>query len=254
MSNELEKYIRDNVEQLDRKQPNPAVLNRVLEEMKAKEQEQPVGAVIPMRLVKWVAACLLVTASGIAIWYFNKPAPSTGFASTEIPEKRAEPMPKTEPVEPAAVEVKDKPVAIPSQVVVRKVQLKKAVVLAGINDMQSAASRINAVTSASRMKSNGREVVDALVKVLNNDPNTNVRLAALDGLTRFYKEPHVRQKLVASLKRQQDPLVQIDMIDLLTGMRELSMLSDLEAMVNDENVHGAVKDMAWTSIQQLRTR
>jgi hypothetical protein len=253
MSNELEKYIRDNVEQLDRKQPNPAVLNRVLEEMKAKEQKQPVGIVIPMRLVKWAAACLLVTACGIAVWYFNKPTPTTGFV-TDVPEKRPAPGPKTEPAEPVAVEVKDKPVAMPAQIVVRKVRPKKTIVLAGINDMQSAASRINAVTSASRMKSNRKEVVDALVKVLNNDPNTNVRLAALDGLTRFHKEPHVRQKLVASLKKQQDPMVQIDMIDLLTGMRELSMLSDLEAMVNDENVHRAVKDMAWTSIQQLRTR
>ncbi|MBO9564991.1 MAG: HEAT repeat domain-containing protein [Niastella sp.] len=254
MSNRLEKYIRDNVEQLDRKQPNLAVLDRVLQEMKSKEQGKRGGSVISLRWAKWAAACLLVAAGGIAVWYFNKPQPATGFATTNIPEKRPAPMPKTEPVEPDVVEIKQDPVATFPKVVVHKVQPKKTIVFAGINDMQSAASRINAVTSASRMKNNGKEVVDALVKVLNNDPNTNVRLAALDGLTRFHKQANVRQKLVASLKKQQDPLVQIDMIGLLTGMRELGILSELEEMVNDENVHRAVKDIAWTSIHQLRTR
>ena len=104
-----------------------------------------------------------------------------------------------------------------------------------------------------KLKNTGNDIVDALVNTLNTDPNANVRLAALDGLTRFYRDDYVRKKLIASLKKQQDPLVQIALIDLLTRMRESGILSELEKIVNDENTQKAVKDCAYSGIIQLRS-
>lgn len=250
MSNELEKYIRSNPDELDRKKPDAAVLGRVLEEMKSKRNDRPHGIVISFRFLKWAAACLLVAACGIAWWYFNKQEPVKEVVQTSLPEKREPQQPGTDSAARIAVDVVDAPVTLRKEVFVRKA--KQTVLLAGLYNMQSAASRITAVTSVSRRKNNNNDVVDVLVQVLNNDPSTNVRLTALDGLTRFYRETYVRKKLVVSLKKQHDPIVQIHMIGLLTRMRELSILADLEKMVNDDNTNKAVKDIAYSGIQQLR--
>src|SRR5947199_292919 len=64
------------------------------------------------------------------------------------------------------------------------------------------------------------EVVNALVKSMHSDPNTNVRLAALEALTKFRAQPHVRKVLIESLAIQKDPVVQIALIQLLVQMKE----------------------------------
>lgn len=252
MSSELEKYIQGNLDQLDKKKPDPAVLGRILSAMKATGEVKPKATVHSFRLLKWAAACLLVTAGGIAAWYFNKPPQTTHADTANIPETRPQPAPKTDLVKQPPIDVAGEHINTYKKAVVPKVKSPKAELLSGLSNMQSAASRINAVASASRMKSNRNEVVDALVHTLNNDPNANVRLAALDGLTRFHKEAYVRRKLAASLNNQQDPLVQINLIDMLTWMRESSILPDLERIVNDDTSINAVKDVAWSGIQQLR--
>lgn len=252
MSNELENHIRGNLDQLDRKKPDPAVLGRILEEMKAKRNDEPKGIVISFRLLKWAAACLLIAACGMAGWYFNKQEPATEITKTNSQQKQPLPPPQADSIERSPIAIVDEQIAVRKKALVNKIKAKQTVVLAGLYNRQSAASRINAIAAASRLKNNGHEVVDALVQVLDKDPNTNVRLAALDGLTRFYKEADVRKKLVASLKKQRDPLVQINLIDLLTRMRESAILSNLEQLVNDENTNTAVKDMAHFGILQLR--
>ena len=83
------------------------------------------------------------------------------------------------------------------------------------------------------------------------DPNSNVRLAALDGLSRFYRDNYTRKKLLASLKKQNDPLVQIALIGLLTRMRESGIVAELEKMVEDQATEKTVKDCAYSSILQL---
>ena len=254
MNNELENYIRNNLDALDRKKPDTAVLGRVLEEMKSKRNDRPAGIVISFRLLKWAAACLLVAACGIALWYFKKQQPATVVAKTNMPAKPPLQQPVPDSAEPTAIDIVDQNIAMRKKAFVHRAKAEQAISFAGLYNMQSAASRIRAVASASRQKNDRNDVVDALVQILNNDPNTNVRLAALDGLTRFYREAYVRRKLVASLKNQRDPVVQINLIILLTRMRESGILSDLEKMVNDANTNKTVKDFAWSGILQLRPK
>ena len=253
MSSELENYIRNNADELDRKKPDTAILGRILEDMKAAGKEKPKAIMIPIRLLKWAAACLLVTVCGLAVWYFNKP-PQPTHGATANTETGPLPAPKIDPVQHAPVDIAVKHIATNPPTVLRNVKKEKTAILSGLSNMQSAASRINAIASTSRMENKGNEVVDALVQTLNNDPNANVRLAALNALTRLHTEPNVRRELAASLNKQQDPLVQINLIDMLAGMQEFSALSDLEKMANDENMNKTVRDVAWAGIMQLRHR
>ncbi|MBO9203516.1 MULTISPECIES: HEAT repeat domain-containing protein [Niastella] len=261
MSNELENYLRNNLDQLDRKKPDAAILSRILQEMETKKSNVPTGIVVSFRLLKWAAACLLVTACGLGLWYFKKGPAVKEVVQRQTPEKPALPQSEKEPepasvirdpVEPSAIAIVDENLAQRKKALVNKVNGKQTVLLAGLNNTASAASRINAISATSKLKRKANTIIDALVEILNKDPNTNVRLAALDGLTRFYREAYVRKKLVASLKQQHDPLVQINLINLLTRMRESDILSQLEEMVKDDNTNKAVKDVAYSGMLQLR--
>lgn len=84
-----------------------------------------------------------------------------------------------------------------------------------------------------------------------SDPNTNVRLAALDALGQFAHEPSIRKMLVRSLSSQDDPMVQIALIQLLVGLKEKAVITDLEKIIKSDDAMDAVKDEAYTGILKL---
>src|ERR1700754_2353921 len=257
MSNELEKYILENRDQLDREKPDASVLSRILEEMEPNRNARVKGKnagvkgkVISFRLLKWAVACLLVLAIGMVVWNLQRrqiQQPGVDPAIRNHADVAVEHHDKA--VEHPAVA--DKAPPVPKRALTRKATVKQAALFAELHNMQSAASRINAIQAVSRLRNPDNEVVDALERILNNDPNANVRLATLDLLAQFYRKPYVRKRLAASLKRQQDPIVQIDLISLLIRMRESSILSELEKMANDENTNKAVKDISYSGMLQL---
>jgi predicted transcriptional regulator len=95
------------------------------------------------------------------------------------------------------------------------------------------------------------EVVKALVKAMNEDSNSNVRLAALEALSKFSNDPHVRKILIASLATQKDPVVQIALIQLMVEMKEKGIVNDLQKIVEDNETMQAVKDEAYSGILKL---
>jgi hypothetical protein len=133
----------------------------------------------------------------------------------------------------------------------KKVMEATREMMAKLANDQSASQRIQGVNVAIRIDKAGDDIVKALVKTMNEDPNTNVRLAALGALGRFSHEPRVRNELVASLARQKDPVVQIGLIQLLVQMKEKGVVEDLKKIVDDENSIQAVKDEAYSGILRL---
>lgn len=250
MSNELENYIHKNRDGLDRAAPDAAVLGRILEEMKSTGKGTPRRIVAPFRLLKWAAACLLAIACSMAWWYFNRQQRAKQVVKSTVSQKRPQPVPDVK--ERTAIDVGDKGISVKKRASTGKAQAIQTGYWAGLYKMPSAADRIQAIALMSQRKNYAQTVVDVLIHTLNNDPNTNVRLAALDGLTKFHKKVYVRNALITSLKKQPDPVVQINLIDLLTQMRERNVLMDLEQMVNDKNTNRTVRDMAYSGILQLR--
>lgn len=112
----------------------------------------------------------------------------------------------------------------------------------------SAARRILAVNSAPLSGSFHKEIIDALVKTLNEDNNANVRLAALEALNRFRQEPAVRKALVGSLSVQKDPVVQITLIQVLVDMKEKDALKSMHGIAESQDVIPAVRDEAHRAI------
>jgi hypothetical protein len=259
MANELEKFINNNRESFDKERPDPAVLSRVLEQMQAKGKKEPKGIVISFRVLRMAAASIILLASGVTFWLaLNKPETKAPAVVKVSPVLQPIKSPGTAPVV-TKVEVAKSDIAdLVDQDMARRKRLlrakmEKQVVLASLNDMDSPASRIIATARIQTLKNTGDDVVDALVQTLNTDPNTNVRLAALDGLARFYRENNVRKKLVQSMKKQDDPMVQIALIRLLTQVRASGILTELEQLAGNESNMKAVRDCAYSNILRLKS-
>ena len=133
----------------------------------------------------------------------------------------------------------------------QEMEATKAMMMSMIENQQSASQRMQGVNVALSIEKADDEVVTALVNTLNNDPNTNVRMAALDALSKFHREPHVRKVLIDALSNQKDPLVQIALIQLMVKMKETGVVDDLKRIVEDDETMEAVKDEAYSGILQL---
>jgi hypothetical protein len=269
----LEEFIQSNRDHFDTKAPDPAVLSRVLKQLQQKEKLKPGGIVIPFRVIRWAAAVLALIGFGATFWILqkkdepvavvkiNSSAQQQQFSKlrAKLP-KQAEPAAGTEvkAQESASPTLAEQDLKIRKQTLLAKLRAQhlnaqKQVIFAELNDMDSPANRIKAVSRAHNFYKNGHDIVDALIERLNTDPNANVRLAALDGLNQFYRENYVRKKLLASLKKQQDPVVQIALINLLTNIRESGILEELERMSKDEKTQQIVKDCAYSGIIRLQS-
>ena len=117
-----------------------------------------------------------------------------------------------------------------------------------MDNQQSASQRLQGINVALTIQSADDEVVKALAKRMNEDPNTNVRLAALDALSKFHTEPQVRKVLLEALSSQKDPMVQIALIQLMVKMKEKSVVNDLQKIVDDSESMKAVKDEAYSGL------
>ena len=137
------------------------------------------------------------------------------------------------------------------QALAKEVEATKLMMMTLIGNKQSASQRIQGVNVAMTIESADDDVVEALIKRMNEDPNTNVRLAALDALSKFHDEPQVRKALVEGLSSQKDPVVQIALIQLMVKIKEKGIVTDLKRIVDDEQSMKAVKDEAYSGLLEL---
>jgi hypothetical protein len=255
MKTELEDFISENKEAFDNRMPDPAVLERIQQQMRTLDKKKEKTIVVSMRVLLRVAACLIVVAGAATYWLIQKEQP-TETVATVNENKKVQPGATEQNATAGIVDNKKATEVVykaNSNAIDEELASRKQVLFASLNNMESPSQRLTAATQASQLKNTGNDIVDALVKTMNTDPSTNVRLAALEGLSKFYRESYVKKQLIASLKTQKDPMVQIGLIELLTRMKQTAILDELDKIVKDEDALKAVKDHAYSSIFTLRS-
>jgi hypothetical protein len=115
----------------------------------------------------------------------------------------------------------------------------------------SSSERLLGVSYSEQVQDPGEPTINALLRTLDTDSSVNVRLAAADALYLFAEEPRVKDGLIASLGRQQSPLVQVALIDLLTEIRERKAVEALKALIADEKIHPDVRERARQGVKNL---
>jgi hypothetical protein len=129
-------------------------------------------------------------------------------------------------------------------------ELKQTMMLALLEN-PSASERIRGVSYTSEIKHADKEVIDALLATLNNDPNVNVRLSTLDALTHLVNHPEVREGLVQSITQQDSPLMQSAIADVMLKLQEKSSVKSFKELLKQKNLDRGVRDKIKETITQL---
>jgi anti-sigma factor RsiW len=116
---------------------------------------------------------------------------------------------------------------------------------------QSASQRLEGVSWSTRLPEPDPQVMGALMHTVRFDNSVDVRLAALDALSRYADRPEVRRDLVDVLQTAQSPMVQVALIDLLVDLHDKSAVPQFRKFQQDPNVNPTVKKRVDWGIQQL---
>jgi uncharacterized membrane-anchored protein YhcB (DUF1043 family) len=127
----------------------------------------------------------------------------------------------------------------------------KALLQQVVNGHLSATQRLANVRVSYQLKNADNEILDVLVRTMNTDDNVNVRLAAIRGLAGFTEDQEVRRALIQSLESQNDPSIQMMLINILVKIKEKEAVQQFEKLIEDEAVDSTVKDEAQLGIFQL---
>lgn len=115
----------------------------------------------------------------------------------------------------------------------------------------SASERLRAVNYTGEMQRADQQVIAALLTTLNEDQNVNVRLVTLDALAKFSDQPEVRAGLVQSITRQDSPLVQVAMANLMLKLQEKGSVVPLKTLLNRQELNKAVRTKIEHTIDKL---
>lgn len=129
-------------------------------------------------------------------------------------------------------------------------EVQKRMILAMLKQ-ESASERLQAVNYSYDLKMADDTLLNALIKTLDYDPNVNVRMAAVEAVGRFGQVPSVRNSLVNSLLKQNDPAMQIAVIDLLIDLREKRALPIFASLAESSQSDAFVKEKAENGIKLL---
>jgi hypothetical protein len=128
---------------------------------------------------------------------------------------------------------------------------KRDMLLVSLLNEDSPGERIKAVSLVEENKTIDPKLLNALIKVLNNDQNVNVRLAAAYTLSKFLDTPMVRDSVVESLGKQSEPLIQIMLMNILTEKKELKAVEPMKKIIQDNKTIEQVKYAAEKNINVL---
>ena len=128
----------------------------------------------------------------------------------------------------------------------------RQMVALSLMQQQSASERLRGVSFAYRAESSDTEVLAALLRSINTDPNINVRVQAVDALHTFGANPVTRNAVMQSIPRQSSPMVQVALIDLLVDLKEKEAVPELRKLTTDSAANESVRQRAQWALERLQ--
>jgi len=114
-----------------------------------------------------------------------------------------------------------------------------------------AAERITGVSYMDEVSPADRKIAAALLATLDNDPNVNVRLSALDALLRFGRLPEVRSGLVDAIGQQDSPLVQLAIADVVLQLQDKEGAKALRRLLERPELDPTVRQKINSTLKTL---
>ena len=156
---------------------------------------------------------------------------------------------------PAPVGPATDTVALRQEITSLQAQVSKMGQLVGYSLLQQQSrpgnDRLRGVLTSATLENPNEKILNDLIGALALDPSANVRLRALEALYPQAGQEVVRAGVLASLTREQNPLVQISMIDFLAAARDREAVPTLEKISTSETADRSVRDAAKRALTQL---
>jgi anti-sigma-K factor RskA len=127
----------------------------------------------------------------------------------------------------------------------------RQLVVLSLLQQQSASERLQGVSYSQREEQLDPQVTQALLHTLRYDGSVDVRLAALDALSRHSGQPLVRRGVLDALQEQQSPLVQVALIDQLVEWHDADAAPRLRNFEQTPDLNPTVKQRAEWAVSKL---
>jgi hypothetical protein len=127
----------------------------------------------------------------------------------------------------------------------------RAMVAIALLQQESATERLKGIDYSGQLSTMEPDVVAALIQAVDRDASVNVRLAAIDALSRAAGKTGVLQSLTASLPRQESPMVQAALVDYLVEAGDRQAVPMLRQLDAQPALNPAVRARTHRALQQL---
>jgi len=132
-----------------------------------------------------------------------------------------------------------------------EVQEMKEIMMLTMLEKESTTARLKAVNLTSEMPDASSKVAAALINTLRTDENNNVRMAAIEALSKYTNTPAVRKEIIASIQFQDSPLVQLALAELMVAMNAKEAPDAFKKLWKDEETPAEVQNAIENKMQQL---
>ncbi len=118
-------------------------------------------------------------------------------------------------------------------------------------EQPSANKRLQGINEANKIEKVDDRVILALLQTLDSDSNVNVRLAAIESLTNYLDNPKVREGLVKSIVKQESPIVQVTLANLMVALQEKKSVEPFRTLIRSKELNETVRQKLETSIESI---
>lgn len=132
-----------------------------------------------------------------------------------------------------------------------EVSQMREVMMLSMLDNDSVTERLKAVNVSMEMQPADNNVADALLKTLQNDPNINVRLAAVEALLHHASQPRVREGLVNAISTQESPIIQAALADAMLMLQEKRSIEKFKELLDQNDLDRNVRNKLQNTVTAL---
>ena len=109
--------------------------------------------------------------------------------------------------------------------------------------------RIQNIYTSLETKNQDEMIIQALIKALNNDPNPNVRIAAIDALEKFADKNQVKYLIAKSLGNQSSATVQLATLDLIVKYQIKEGAQSIKKLLIQPELNQTVRQQAEIALE-----
>lgn len=114
-------------------------------------------------------------------------------------------------------------------------------IMADLNTEKSPTERLTALQTIKKNPTPEEYVYEALYATILNDPNVNVRLSAIEAMLHFSDKPKVRALLIQALTRQESPIVQLSLAEVIIKLQEKESIEEIRQLLKSDQLDWGVK-------------